>query len=399
MLFENLVPAEVLGSDDVLEGLRRLRRAAANGEQTSARTRVYVGEDRRDDVVNAVLSASWEADEEFVGWMRRLCGAERFSLVINNLETTSPVLSSVLGELIQSAFTGWGVPMGGCEQVAFAGNYAGTAFGVHEGHEDAFLVHLGPGVKHFYCWSRPRYQELTGGGDPTFGDYRWLLEQGQRFDLTPGSVLFLPRHVFHVGVQDEFSISVAIPLYTYPDARLLTMSILPQLLDSVANNTDVPSPMHALSAGPRPISDRLAKAAGAMLIEASGPLASHVHEHIEQRWHTLLSNGGWESVEHDLARSDSAREAVEALAAGGNSIRVRPPFTLHSTRDIDDSLSVVVTVRGVTISVPESPDWGRALSALADGAAVELTDALRSTSTLEGLLGTGGIQVLTDESR
>lgn len=147
-LFKGLVPADRLGPDDVLDGLRRLRRAATQGELASARTRVYVGEQRRDEVADTVLSSPW-SDEEFVAWMQDLTGADRFSLVINNLETTSPKLAAVLGELIGSAHAGWGVPIGGSEQVAFAGNYAGTAFGVHEGYEDAFLVHLGPGIKHF----------------------------------------------------------------------------------------------------------------------------------------------------------------------------------------------------------------------------------------------------------
>ncbi|MGH3797372.1 MAG: JmjC domain-containing protein [Pseudonocardiaceae bacterium] len=394
VLLEHLVPADVLGPDDVLAGLRRLRRAAAAGEQTSARTRVYVGEERRDGIVDSVLSTPWDTGEEFVGWMQRLCGAERFSLVMNNLETISHKLSAVLGELIQSAFAGWGVPIGGCEQVAFAGNYAGTAFGVHEGYEDAFLVHLGPGVKHFYCWSGPLYRELTGRDTPTFGDYQWLLDRGQRFDLKPGDVLFLPRRVFHVGVQDEFSISVAVPLYTYPDARLLALSIFPQLFELTAANNVAPSPMHPLAAGPIPVSDGLTEIAGDLLASVTGSLAGHVREKIEQRWYTLLSNGGWESVEHDLARADAARDAAEALATGATRMRVVPPFGLH-TIEIDEGRSISGTLRGMTLTIRESPHWGRVLTALADGVTVEITDALRD-STLSDLLETGGIQILTN---
>ncbi|MGW4325972.1 JmjC domain-containing protein [Nocardia sp. NPDC004573] len=395
-LFKGIVPADRLGPDDVLDGLRRLRRAAAHGEPTSARTRVYVGEERRDEVIDTVLSAPW-SDEDFVAWMQNLTGAARFSLVINNLETTSPKLAAVLGELIGSAHAGWGVPIGGSEQVAFAGNYAGTAFGVHEGYEDAFLVHLGPGIKHFYTWSGELYRELTGGDTPTFGDYTALLERGERHDLEPGDVLFLPRRVFHVGVQDDFSISVAVPLYTYSDTRMLALSILPAVLESavVSVAEETPSPMHSVTAGPGPVAAALTSAAADMLTTVSEQLETKVGELISARWRTLLSNGGWEAAEHDLAREDAAREAAAALAADGTHLRVASPYTLHADPDIDEHLHIGVTVRGLVLRVPESPAWGTALASLADGHTVRITDELGG-DTLALLLETGGIQVLTD---
>lgn len=56
-------------------------------------------------------------------------------------------LGAALSLLTGSELTDFGLPAGGSEQVAFMGNYSATAFGVHEGHEDAFLVHLGSGTK------------------------------------------------------------------------------------------------------------------------------------------------------------------------------------------------------------------------------------------------------------
>ncbi|MEV4124205.1 cupin domain-containing protein [Nocardia sp. NPDC049707] len=396
-LFKGIVPADRLGPNDVIDGLRRLRFAAAYGEPASARIRVYVGEERHDEAIDRVLMAPW-SDEDFVAWMQNLTFAERFSLVINNLETTSPKLAGVLGELIGSAHAGWGVPIGGSEQVAFAGNYAGTAFGVHEGYEDAFLVHLGPGTKHFYCWSGELYRELTGGRAPTFGDYTALLDRGERFDLEPGDVLYLPRRVFHVGVQDEFSVSVAVPLYTYSDTRMLALSVLPAVLESVVPSDvadEKPSSMHSLGAGIGPIAAGLTTAAADMFAAASAQLEDKIGELVDARWRTLLSNGGWEATEHDLARSDAAREAVVTHAAGGTHLRVAAPYTLHPDPDIDDSLNIGVTVRGQVLSVPESSAWGAALAALADGQTVRITDELGG-DTLALLLETGGIQVLTE---
>lgn len=396
-LFKGMIPVDRLGPNDVIDGLRRLRRAATHGEPTSVRTRVYVGEERRDEAIEAVLTAPWSG-EDFVSWMQSRTGAERFSLVINNLETTSAKLTAVLGELIGAAHAGWGVPIGGSEQVAFAGNYAGTAFGVHEGYEDAFLVHLGPGVKHFYCWSGGLYQELTGGRAPTFGDYTALLERGERFDLEPGDVLFLPRRVFHVGMQSEFSISVAVPLYTYSDTRMLALSLLPTILESVVPRDiadEKPSPMHSLATGTAPIAAALTTAAADMLATVSAQLEDKIGELVAARWRTLRSNGGWEATEHDLSRSDAARAAAAALAAGGTHLRVAEPYTLHPDPDIDDSLNIGVTARGQVLSVPESSAWGAALAALADGQSVRITNELGG-DTLALLLDTGAIQVLTE---
>ncbi|MCM6774460.1 cupin domain-containing protein [Nocardia sp. CDC159] len=396
-LFSRLVPANVLGTAEVVGGLRRLRRAHAEGEAASARIRVYVGEERRDEVVETVLTMPWPDSEDVLEWMQRVCKAERFSLVVNNLETTSAALMSSLGTLIQSAFSGWGIPIGGCEQVAFVGNYAGTAFGIHEGFEDAFLVHLGPGTKHFYCWSQERYRELTGGTEPLFGDYRWMLEHGECFDLTPGDVLFLPRRVFHVGVQDEFSMSVAVPLYTYPDTRLLARSILPRLLEAVAAGDDsVPSPMHNLAEGPEPVAQALAKTAETLMSSALAQLHDHVGAVVEQQWAELLSNGGWEIAEHDLTRADAARSAREALAAGGTRLAVVAPFRLSWTQ-ADSDLDIVL--RGSRLRVPASPVLVEVITALADGKPIEIPDAARDLPALQDLLQTGGVEILVDEPR
>ncbi|MFD9418038.1 JmjC domain-containing protein [Streptomyces goshikiensis] len=44
------------------------------------------------------------------------------------------------------------------------------------------------------------------------------MEHGECFVLEPGDGLFLPRRVFHVGMQqDTLSVSVATALYTFPE--------------------------------------------------------------------------------------------------------------------------------------------------------------------------------------
>jgi hypothetical protein len=268
--------------------------------------------------------------------MRDLAGAERFSLVLNNLETVSPSLAAGLGTFLGALIDGWGVPIGGAELVAFAGNYSGTAFGVHEGYEDAFLTHYGPGPKDFYTWSNKEYQKLTGGSDPLYGDYLWLLEHGERFVLEPGDALFLPRRVFHVGRQDEFSVSVAVPLYTYPDAAVLRQAVLPELIESLlggAPDTELgrPSPMAALDAGSTPVAERLADLAAQTLATAAQQAGSVVEQHTRQRWHTVLSNGGWEMVQADLARCEAVAAFDPEHVAPGTEVTLTAPYRLLVT--------------------------------------------------------------------
>ena len=335
-LFKGIVPASAANCDAVLDGFAAIRRGHAAGTEISAHARVYVGEDRRDDLLEEVLAAPAWPDAAFVPWLQGLAGAERFSLVINNLETVSPFLAASLGTFLASLFQGWGVPMGGAELVAFAGNYSGTAFGVHEGYEDAFLTHYGPGIKDFYTWSNEEYQKLTGGSDPLHGDYLWLLEHGEHFILEPGDALFLPQRVFHVGRQDEFSVSVAMPLYTYPDAAILRQAVLPDLIESLlAGGPDtalgLPSPMAGLDAGSAPVAERLSDLAAQTLTIASEQAGNAIERHTHQRWHTVLSNGGWEMVEADLARSEAIDVFVPEHVVPGAEGSVTAPYRLIVT--------------------------------------------------------------------
>lgn len=387
-LFKGLLEDTGIGFQDVLDGVRTLRDTRLKGSGSAAKARVYVGEDRRDDLIDTVLTApSWPEHREFVAGMQALVGADRFSLIINNIETTSERLSAGLGLLLRSAYEHWGVPIGGAEQVAFIGNYAGTAFGIHEGYEDAFLTHMGPGTKDFYCWPAEEYKQLTGATDPVYGDYKWLLSHGKKFVLEPGDVLFLPRRVFHVGIQSEFSVSVAIPLYTYPDERLLRIEILPEVFDTAFDDDaalDV-SPMQKLSAGWHPAQARLLPLMRHVFEEAASRMDGVLASSLSHRWHSMISNGGWEVVDGDIARDHAAGVAAQMVTAGAT-VRLRPPYRICVAEDDTAYL------RGVRIDAP-----GHLLRGLADqlnsGGQVRVSDNLSSTDLTRKLAETGGLEI------
>jgi hypothetical protein len=384
-LFKRLVSG-LIDVPDALGGIRALHDARAAGIPSAARARVYLGEERRDDLADVVMKApAWPEDASFVPGIQALVGGERFSLIINNFETTSERLSAGLGKLLGEIYQNWGVPAGGAEQAAFIGNYSGTAFGVHEGYEDAFLCHLGPGTKDFYCWPAKEYERLTGGTEALTGDYDWLLEHGTLFVLEPGDALFLPARVFHVGVQNEFSVSVAIPLYTYPDARLLRYGLLPELLDDViGDGLPAPSPMQDLAEGWQPARDRilpLMQDALAKIRDRTGDLLS---SWLDRRWATILSNGGWEKVEPDLARVHAAGSST-ALIAPGARARLRPPYRIMTGNGPE------LYLRGCEITAAATVLAGGLLEELTSGGTITIPQAPEALEALRALAGTGGL--------
>ncbi|MFF7050188.1 JmjC domain-containing protein [Streptomyces griseorubiginosus] len=399
-LFKGMIPAVAASPDDVLVGFEAIRRAHAAGTGIKAHARVYVGEERRDDLLPRALTApSWDGGvDAFVPWMQDLAAAERFSLVINNLETVSPALAAGLGTFLKSVIDGWGLPLGGAEQVAFAGNYSGTAFGIHEGYEDAFLVHLGPNAKNFYCWPAEQYEKLTGGKQPTYGDYRALLEEAEHFLLEPGDALFLPRRVFHVGTQDTFSVSVAMPLYTYPYAQILQSRIIPDILAELAGDgpddpLNEPSAMADVAAGPGSVADRLAGVGHELMHFAADRVRGAAREHAEQRWATLLSNGGWELVEGDLARREAADAFDPQLVVPGAEITLIAPYQVTTLNSGDDTQYVLLRGHQTGIVLDVAALDQDTVTALNDGAAITLPDSPELLAAVRALGATGGLHL------
>lgn len=130
--------------------------------------------------------------------------------------------------------------------------------------------------------------------------------------------------------------SVAVPLYTYPDAAVLRQAVLPELIESLLTggpDTDLgrPSPMAALDAGSTPLAQRLTGLATQALATAARQAGAAVEQHTRQRWHTVLSNGGWEMVEADLARSDAVAAFATEHVAPGAEVSVTTPYRLIAT--------------------------------------------------------------------
>jgi hypothetical protein len=391
-LFEGV--ANAINPDVVAEPIARLQRAHADHAASTAHLRVYVGEDRLDDLVERALRTP-VAGTDLRTWGQRVTGADRFSMVINNLETLSDHASRSFAEIVRTMLAPWGLPMGGCEQVAFIGNYSATAFGVHRGFEDALLVHLGPGVKHFYCWSAEHYIELTGSLDPTFGDFTHLLDDAELFNLVAGDVLYLPRGVFHVGIQEEMSVSVAIPLYTYPADRYVLRSVLAQLINEFeSSSTDDNSRYYLSEHGAAPLCDDFSAVADRIANQIADQLTPAVAASVEDRWNLQQSNGGWEVSTDDLAREDASVDPTSGRAVRpGRGLEVRAPFKLVIPAGAS---SRHVYLRGRRVAIEPTPATLSLLDALRIGPITAPSDPYR-LGIIRSLAATGGLRTTKEQ--
>ncbi|WP_275382057.1 cupin domain-containing protein [Xenorhabdus bovienii] len=360
--------------------------------KTDCRLRIYDGEKRRDDLVEKLSSETILSDETLIHFMQRLSGKERFSLVINNLEQSCPKLAADFGLFAQSFFDYKGIPIGGIEQATFCGNYSGTAFGIHEGFEHAFLCHLGPGIKYFYCWSRELYLEITGSREPTFSDselYDKLIEKGTLYILKPGDALYLPASVYHVGRQEEFSVSIALPFYTYPLSRFMALKILPALSEqSLPFDQEGMSELIKFDNNQfdiEPLSTLLTETINKWLQQ---DLPKYLHYY----WHRLRSNGGWELPTTISADPLKEPEHQNDLIINPDSqVSLQAPFIVSYEHGLDcssDEIRVFIATKSVIL--PASSETLKLLDTLNTRQPITIHSEEVYTS-LKILIGTGGL--------
>ncbi len=395
-LFKDLLPSTFPTHEEVPRALRVMQQRIRGQESTPARLRVYLDEERFDDLVGKVLGADFAVTEPLSAFVQRVTGSERFCLVINNLEVLSEPLAAALGDFLHSMFAVRGIPIGGCEQVAFVGNYEGTPFGVHEGFEHAFLVHLGPGVKDFYCWSQADYLRLTGRRAPTFGDYEWLLGEGQKFVMEPGDVLYLPAEVFHVGRLTDLAVSIAVPLYTYPRERVFLRAILPTVADALLSEVEAgPSPHEPLSYDASPLGASFAPLADTLLPGLSDHCRAQLSSVLAYRWYRLLSNGGWEISQSHLLLPGTDEDLAPPLEINPRStLCLQPPYKLCWAALDCPPEHVRVFLRGRSVTIAHHDALPRLFVRLNDGEQVSLDGAEALLTAFRTISRTGGLTLV-----
>lgn len=387
-LFKSVLPSHFPGPDEVTNAFRSMQKLH---DVKNARVRVYLGEERRDDLIKKALGSPFLGNESLVHFMVRITGEKRFSLVLNRLQDWSDPLTASVGALLQSMFVERGVPLGGSEMVVFAGNYAGTAFGVHRGFEHAFLIHLGPGTKDFHCWSEQLYTKLTGSLEPTFGDYEHLLSSSEKFVLEPGDVLYLPAFVFHVGRQDDFSVSVACPLYTYPIKRLLKQ-VLSNLVEHIPFDETGASPHQPWVFTAHPVQEFASSVAEGLFDDW---MKTQIPTVLEDYWLRLISNGGFDLSESpiDATGQETGLTAPLPLEAGGT-LRLKEPYKICWSSRNGDTGDVQVFLRGHCVTVPFAEKLITLFEHLNAGHEIALEGLSAVVGSLQKLSRTNGFEVV-----
>ncbi|BBD70918.1 hypothetical protein NIES4072_73310 [Nostoc commune NIES-4072] len=367
-LFKNILPSGFPGPEEITNTFRLIQKMR---DVNKAHVRIYIGEERRDDLVNKVVESQFFIEESLPDYILRITGEKRFSLILNRLQDWSESLTASVGTFLQSMFIQRGVPLGGSEMVVFAGNYAGTAFGVHRGFEHAFLIHLGPGKKEFHCWSEQLYKKLTGSLEPTFGNYEYLLSHSEKFILEPGDILYLPALVFHVGRQEDFSISIACPLYTYPIKRLIKQ-IFFNLIEQIPFDETGSSPHQNFTFSTNPLQEFANSVVENILNEWT---QTQIPIILDDYWFRLISNGGFDLSEISIDEAGQEIGIVSPMSLEANStIRLKKPYKICWSSRNCDNVNFQVFLRGHSVSVPYSEEMIRLFKHLNDGDEKTLND-------------------------
>jgi len=382
-LFKSMLPKGFPPPTEIENIIKNIQHSDIS-DPASSRVRVYIEEDRRDDLANQVVNGKIPENLSIKKYIQDLSKADRFSLVVNRLQDWSQPLTEYIGELLGSMYRARGIPIGGSEMVAFAGNYSGTAFGVHRGYEHALLIHLGPGTKYFHCWSEELYTSLTGTIEPTFGDYTKLLDSSTEFVMEPGDFLFLPALVFHVGRQDDFSVSVACPLYTYPTLRF-TKHLMETFLEKVPFDQTGMSNHINFSLK----SDEIKNIIKDDSIEISNKISAELPILVEDYWFRLISNGGFDLTEFQENRITKSKFDIDKNTI----IKLIKPYSICWIEEkLDEGDLFYVYLKGYKLKLEYSKGIIELFVNLNNRESIKI-NSKKFTDSIKLLLSTGAFEI------
>lgn len=365
------------GPEEIERSFHRMH-SSRGGAQ---RLRIYIGSSRRNDLAQQALRSPLPDGVPVFKTLQRQTGSERLAFVINDFQDWSQPMVEYFGALLSSMAARRGLPAFGAEQILFAGNYDATPFGAHQGYEDAFFCHFGPGEKSFYLWSTPTYRALTGGTD-SLADYARLLPHGIELRLEPKDLLYLPAHWFHIATQTSYSCSMAIAMYDYPLQRWVHQAVT-RTLNSSGPWSRLRYQSHRSEGNPL----------GGILTSLMDKIHEDVPASLDDQWLRCASNAGFRHLRMPVFE--------QLRLSAGDRVRVRWPFKVCWQPGRRDS-TLDVYLRHERLHVVAHPGWPAIFHALNDGeelAARDLFDLFASPWTpqdvlnvLQAMTATGGLE-------
>ena len=192
-------------------------------EKDLPRVRSWVDGGQHYTITDKLIELAGQPDLELSKRLALASGAESYCLTFNGLTAWCPIFAlkmqrEVLSPLFRELSS---TPRSGSDFYSFIGNYGYTPFGVHDDTDHSLLWHLGPATKTAYVWPREKYLSLTGNTLSTL-NYQSLLSHANRYELSPGDLLFIPCGDYHLLETRDFSVTLGLTLF--PDDPALECS-------------------------------------------------------------------------------------------------------------------------------------------------------------------------------
>lgn len=269
-------------------------------------------------------------------WRRALgLAPRRYGLIVNNLESTSPVLSGWLRDFLRALYAEVGMNVGGVYLALFIGDYLRTPFGVHQDPESVFSFPI-VGDKTMRTWPS-RY----AAGQPSLHraqHYARHLGASVAHRARAPGFLYWPSDSWHVAEGDDaLSVSLALGLVLPREGAEVTVPF----------RDDAPIDLTPIPRGLRPFEGRTSEEHWVCLATAMGCL--HPLEPSDVR---LPSRGG-------LALSGKIAHLVGAdgvLVVGANGHPIR-------TADVDAARATLDRLsRGEIVDIADARASGREVS-------------------------------------
>lgn len=149
-------------------------------------------------------------DDTIETWTSRVFKGIKFGIILNRGEKFSESLSHYISSSLAPFIAKNGMPTEGLLFTLFIGNYDKTPLGIHKDLPGKSVIqfHLGPGPKEMYTWVDGILESQLGPRPGNVYDVEPHLSSATRHVFFEGDIYYMPENLYHVGRQDDLSITV-----------------------------------------------------------------------------------------------------------------------------------------------------------------------------------------------
>jgi Cupin superfamily protein len=257
--------------------------------------RVFAGAMRVHDFRLAPQVLPKPIDGDFRGYIERLTrelGTGEVGVVCDSLVRHCPALRVALAARFGGMIEAIGLPAEGFHVDLFAGCYSATPFGVHVDPLSNFMMVL-EGERVMHLWEPGAWSNHHKGPST---DYRAALGAAESHRLRPGSLLYWPSRMWHVGESTGVTVSLNLD-YLLPVGEMrghdaviddLLAAVRQEMLRRRANPPVPASLMAAQRCGEIEEVPRRYAEAAELLREIASTSAGHL---VRRSWTTRVSKG------------------------------------------------------------------------------------------------------------